>query len=233
MPSNKHTTEYLHKTLMATGYGKSLCDPNVKRLEVAKGIIARLRDNIEDQKATITQLTASNTSRQNIIDEMIEDGCCRAFVDEIMSDAEIDIGKALKETKEAKNSFLELSNMSLQVRRDYGVSINSICMPIYWDICERLRPNSIPIGTRIRCNVFIGEGDDLDELERGMLGVVQGSPHDAHLRGERRAFANNIVESIQSGDENWIELDEPFTCENGECPNYHFWVEKLAVWGHP
>tara|TARA_R110000824_G_scaffold95630_2_gene229910 strand:- start:790 stop:1482 length:693 start_codon:yes stop_codon:yes gene_type:complete len=194
--SSVHSRRLISKTIQASGYGKFGMNDNERKLEIAKGIIARLKDNLEDQKATITQLTASNTSKQNIIDEMVEDGCCRAFVDEIMSDAEKDCAKALQESKDAIREGEGERRRAFGYRRLLHIATKTIFSDQFSMRLDDYYDPYAVVGS-IETIVFeIGEADIYDEEERLVLDIVQGSPEDRQKEGERQMLAEMVVEHL-------------------------------------
>ena len=231
-------SRFLSKTLRTNPLAKAGMSENEIKLEIAKGIIARLRTNIEDQSATITQLTASNTSKQNIIDEMIEDGCCRAFVDEIMSDAEKDCAKALQETKEAHISTKRAQAQELLcrkhvIRQDRVAHHFSeiFVLPLVDRIKRELSPHNIAVGSQAVYTIPISGQHDLYESERIALGITQGSHVDDFLQNEREEILTNIVDSIKIFCEGWIEVGDPIRIADSIIyTNYNIEVVKTAVY---
>ena len=231
-------SRFLSKTLRTNPLAKAGMGDNEIKLEIAKGIIARLKTNIEDQKASITQLTASNTSKQNIIDEMIEDGCCRAFVDEIMSDAEKDCAKALQETKEAHittRDALQSSVRSRQnsIRQDRVAQHFSeiFVLPLIDRIKRELSPHNIAVGSQAVYTISVSSQHDLYENERIALDITQGSHVDDFLQNEREGVLTDIVNNIKIFCEGWIEVGDPIRIADSIIyNNYNIEVVKTALY---
>tara|TARA_R110001592_G_scaffold49792_3_gene154801 strand:+ start:3408 stop:4124 length:717 start_codon:yes stop_codon:yes gene_type:complete len=203
--SSANTSRFIAKTIQASGYGKFGMNDNERKLEIAKGIIARLKDNLEDQSATITQLTASNTSKQNIIDEMIEDGCCRAFIDEIMSDAEKDCAKSVQESIEAvakleevNTKFEAVKKLAVLEGRVLKLASKSIMLDQLSEEVECfIGDDSLGVGSVERLLFGLAIPDNISLPERQVLGLVQGSEEDYQKECERNMLADMVKETLE------------------------------------
>lgn len=216
--------------IQSNGYGRFGLTDDQRKLEIAKGVIARLKDSIVELRSENKHLLATSNKRQDTIDEMIEEFCCRPLVDRIMEDANTDCEVALLEARDAKEEARISKEDALMVGRvclrqekvvshtGYSFAVNSGLSEFY---------DEADVGDEYNLNILVPTPEKLTQEDRRLLGITQGSQEDEYYAGLRR----NTITEILAGIKNWAEdgcsVGRPTLCGNPTCRFFHILVRKL------
>ena len=234
------------KLLMAKGYGTWGADaqfisPEQKKLQIAKDVINRLKDDMKKMKTQLEEKDAELKKQQTIIDEMIDEQGSRPLVDMIMGDAEKDVGEALEDAKKHKEQSYKLEcDVDIHRRK-----IARLCMAVLTqngdlgEIQGTLR--RLEVGAQMEMEFAIPKvGCQPSAFTRKHMGITQGSEEDVYLECERVVIAEQIIQIIPSLFP-WTEVRWGFvdgrnvgnpvgvwSCGCADCFKFHAIVKKVA-----